>query len=203
VLGAGLFENRWTRFGEPGGRALTGFVAIGDAYMETNPMYGRGCSAAFLEAHVLGDLLEQVTEPRKRVSRYYATAGAMLKPYYELSIATDRMYHLRARRSRGEPLTFGERVLNWGYEAAWMPAVSSSLVVAREMVKSAEMRELSSAGTRLAVVLQLVWSLIRALFGARPASPAATPQRIDLLRRLPPHEDDGVPGRVVEASLDQ
>jgi len=203
VLGAGLFENRWTRFGVSGGRELLGFVAIGDAHMETNPMYGRGCSAAFMQAHTLAEVLDSVAEPRERARRYYATTGAMLKPYYELSVATDRMYHLRARLSRGEALTFGERVLNWCYEAAWVPAVQSSLIVAREMVKSAQMREISSAGTRLGVVFQLMLALLRTLFGGRRAPPSdTTPRRIELLRRLPSHDEDGVPARAVEASLD-
>ena len=203
VLGAGLFENRWTRFGAAGGARLLGFFAVGDSYIETNPMYGRGCSAAFMEAHVLAEVLDATKEPAERARRYYANAGAMLKPYYDLSVATDRMYHLRARLSRGERLTPGERLLNWGYEAAWMPAVQSSMAVAREMVKSAEMRELSSAGTRLAVVFQLLLALIRTLFGARPASlPVAQPRRTELLGLLPAHEDDGVPAGAVEASLD-
>jgi 2-polyprenyl-6-methoxyphenol hydroxylase-like FAD-dependent oxidoreductase len=203
VLGAGLFENRWTRYGAAGGNKLLGFFACGDSYVETNPMYGRGCSAAFMEAHVLASVLMSVTDPDARARRYYETAGAMLKPYYDLSIATDRMYHMRARMSRGAPLTLGERVLNWGYEAAWMPAVESNLVVAREMVKSAQMREMSSAATRLAVVLQLVLALLRTLFGGQRAPDAVTPRRIELLHRLPAHQDDGVSAEAVRASADQ
>jgi 2-polyprenyl-6-methoxyphenol hydroxylase-like FAD-dependent oxidoreductase len=204
VLGAGLFENRWTRYGVAGGKALLGFFPVGDSHVETNPMYGRGCSAAFMQAHALSDVLTAVTDPVERAQRYYATTLAMLKPYYELSIATDRMYHMRARLSRGEPLAANEKLLNFGYEAGWMPALQRSMLVAKEMVKSAQMREISSVTTRLAVVFQLFFALLRTLFGVRPAPvDAPPPRRVEVLRLLPAHEDSGAPARVVEASLDQ
>jgi 2-polyprenyl-6-methoxyphenol hydroxylase-like FAD-dependent oxidoreductase len=197
VLGAGLFENRWTRYGTRGGRALLGFFPVGDSHLETNPMYGRGCSAALMQAHVLAEVLREVSDPEERLRRYYATTRTMLQPYFELSVATDRMYHMRARLSRGEPVTFGERLLNWAYEAAWMPAVQSSELVAREMVKSAQMRELSSLSTRLAVVYQLILALILTMLGRKRAAPAvAGPPRVELLKRLPAHVDD--PGKSPE-----
>ena len=190
VLGAGLFENRWTRYGIRGGRTLLGFFPVGDSHLETNPMYGRGCSAAFMQAHALADVLGAASDPAERVRRYYATTRTMLQPYFELSVATDRMYHMRARLSRGAPVTFGERLLNWAYEAAWMPAVQSSELVAREMVKSSQMRELSSLSTRLSVIYQLILALILTVFGRKRATPPpAGPPRVELLKRLPAHVD--------------
>jgi len=203
VLGAGLFENRWTRYGVARGKKLLGFFPVGDSHVETNPMYGRGCSAAFMQAHTLAEVLGAVTDPAERERRYCATTRALLKPYYELSIATDRMYHLRARMSRGAPLNPGEKLLNFAYEAGWQPAVKDSLLVAKEMVKSAQMREISSLTTRLAVVFQLFFALVKSLFGLRPRSTdAPQPRRVEVLRLLPAHEDGGAPGAPVEASLD-
>ncbi|HVW30298.1 MAG TPA: hypothetical protein VHC69_33300 [Polyangiaceae bacterium] len=203
VLGAGLFENRWTRYGAARGKKLLGFFPVGDSHVETNPMYGRGCSAAFMQAHALAGVLTAVADPAERARRYYATTQTLLKPYYELSIATDRMYHMRARLARGERLAGNEKLLNFGYEAGWQPAVQRSLLVAKEMVRSAQMREISSLTTRMAVVLQLLFALLRSLLGARAASPAeAPPRRGEILRLLPAHEDGGAPARAVEASLD-
>jgi 2-polyprenyl-6-methoxyphenol hydroxylase-like FAD-dependent oxidoreductase len=190
VLGAGLFENRWTRHGVSGGRDLLGFFPVGDSHLETNPMYGRGCSAALMQAHALADLLREVSEPAERIRRYYASTREMLQAYFDLSVATDRMYHMRARLSRGEPITAGERLLNWGYEAAWIPAVQSSELVAREMVKSAQMRELSSLATRLAVVYQLILALVLTVLGRRRRAAPAGPPRVEVLGRLPAHTDD-------------
>jgi 2-polyprenyl-6-methoxyphenol hydroxylase-like FAD-dependent oxidoreductase len=202
VLGAGLFENRWTRYGTRGGRALHGFFPVGDSFLETNPMYGRGCSAAFMQAHALADVLAAVADPVERARRYTTDVVTLLQPYYELSVATDRMYHLRARLSRGQPLTLAERLLNYAYEAAWMPAVQASTLVAREMVKSAQMREISSLGTRIAVGMELLFSLLRTWFGGRRAAVGAdVPPRREILGHLPAH-GDGAPAGAVEASAD-
>jgi flavin-dependent dehydrogenase len=205
VLGAGLFENRWTRYGVAGGKTLLGFFAVGDSQVETNPMYGRGCSAAFMQAHALADVLGSVGDPAERARRYYAATDEMLRPYYDLSIATDRMYHMRARLSRGEPLTPSEKLLNFGYEAGWMPALQRSLLVAREMVKSAQMREISGVTTRIAVMVQLLVALLGSLFRVRKgvSADAPPPRRVEILRLLPAHEDGGAPATVVEASLDR
>ena len=78
--------------------------------------------------------------------------------------------------SRGLPLTFAEKVLNYGYEAAWLPAAHASPVVARELVKSAQMREISNLGTRLAVVVELLVAFFRSFFGKR-APDSAGPRR--------------------------
>ena len=90
--------------------------------------------------------------------------------------------------SRGLPLTFAEKVLNYGYEAAWLPATHASPVIARELVKSAQMREMSSLGTRLAVLVELMVALFRSLFGKRGPD-SAGPRRADVLRRLPAHAE--------------
>jgi 2-polyprenyl-6-methoxyphenol hydroxylase-like FAD-dependent oxidoreductase len=187
VLGAGLFENRWTIYGAAGGRPLLGLFPVGDSFLETNPMYGRGCSAAFVQAHALADVLAATADPAERLRRYTTEVRRMLTPYYELSVATDRMYHMRARMSRGLPLTLGEKVLNYAYEAAWLPAAQASPVIAKELVKSAQMREISSLGTRLAVIIELFVALLRSIFGRRPRS-AAGLERADVLRRLPAHQ---------------
>jgi hypothetical protein len=121
----------------------------------------------------------------------------MLQPYFDLSVATDRMYHMRARMSRGLPLTFAEKVLNYGYETAWLPATQASPVIARELVKSAQMREMSSLGTRLAVAVELLVALLRSFFGKR-AKESAGPRRADVLRRLPAHTE-GNPATAEEA----
>src|SRR5262249_42876618 len=148
VLGAGEFENRWMRYGARGGRALHGFFAVGDSQIETNPMYGRGCTFAFLQAEALADALAVSTDPIARARRYAARCGALLKPTFDLSVTTDRMFRNRARVSRGESLGLGERLLKYLYERALVPATYRSPLVAREMIKGIQMRELSSARVR-------------------------------------------------------
>ena len=52
---AGL-RNRYRPLVDAHGRPLVhGFVAVGDAAVCTNPLYGRGCSLAFVHAFGLAD----------------------------------------------------------------------------------------------------------------------------------------------------
>jgi 2-polyprenyl-6-methoxyphenol hydroxylase-like FAD-dependent oxidoreductase len=186
VLGAGRFENRWTRYGVGGGRELVGFFPLGDSHIETNPMYGRGCASAFVQAHVFADVLAVVKDPGQRAQQYYQRTQQQLQSMFDLSVATDRMYHIRARHSRGLPLTLSERFLNWGYESGWLPAVNASPLVAREMVRAMQMREVSSLGVRLTVALLLIRTLTASIFRRkRPPPLPAPPPRAEFLRSLP------------------
>jgi 2-polyprenyl-6-methoxyphenol hydroxylase-like FAD-dependent oxidoreductase len=189
VLGAGRFENRWTQYAVAGGRELIGFFPLGDAHIETNPMYGRGCASAFVQAQILGEVLGELSDPRERTREYYKRTRQQLQVMFDLSVATDRMYHIRARHSRGLPLTLSERFLNWGYEAGWLPAVNASPLVAREMVRAMQMREVSSFGVRLSVALLLIRTLAGSFLGRKqPAQLPAPPPRSEFLRSLPAFE---------------
>ncbi|MBV8593024.1 MAG: FAD-dependent oxidoreductase, partial [Caulobacteraceae bacterium] len=57
VFAMGDLESRWRDLA-PGGRPLlrNGFL-VGDSLARTNPLYGRGCSFAMIEAHLLRDVL--------------------------------------------------------------------------------------------------------------------------------------------------
>lgn len=54
VFGMGDLHSRWrelvTKDGKP---AVTGFFSTGDTLVRTNPLYGRGCSFAAVEAHLV------------------------------------------------------------------------------------------------------------------------------------------------------
>ncbi len=186
VLGSGAFENRWTHYGGRGGLRLHGFFALGDSHLETNPMYGRGCSAAFIQAQALADTLAATSDPDARARRYYTRTRALLRPTFDLSVGTDRMFHMRAGLRRGDRLPLGARVLNYLYEAAWIPANYESVLVAREFAKAQQMREISSLGLRL----RMSWHILRSLFrtwlrGTPSPFLPVVPQHAEFLRRLP------------------
>src|SRR5262249_51370950 len=132
VLGAGAFANTWQRFGTAAGRELLGFLALGDAHIETNPMYGRGCSQAFVQAEALAEALAASSDPAERARRYYARVHAELYAVFVLSANTDRLYHVRAKLRRGQPVPLPDRVLSYLYDHAFMAANYESLLVARE-----------------------------------------------------------------------
>jgi 2-polyprenyl-6-methoxyphenol hydroxylase-like FAD-dependent oxidoreductase len=183
VLGAGRFENRWRRFGQGGGRQLSGLFALGDSQLQTNPMYGRGCASAFVQAEVLAQVLRESSDPATRAQRYYARSHQLLQPYYELSVATDRMYRTRARLRRGLPIPAGERLFNTAYEKAWLPATYTFPLAAREFLKSVQMRPISSLGVRLQMVGLIFIAGVRSLF-KQFKLPNVTPPREDFFRRL-------------------
>jgi 2-polyprenyl-6-methoxyphenol hydroxylase-like FAD-dependent oxidoreductase len=184
VLGAGRFENRWTRYGEKGGPALLGFFPVGDSHIETNPMYGRGCASAFVQAEVLSELLQSELDPAERARAYRDRTRTLLQPYFDLSVATDRMYRARAKRKRGQAIPVADRVLNHVYESVWLPAVHQSPLLAREFLKSVQMREASGPWLQLAMLLHMLAIWIKGWFRRATHAPESRP-REEFLRSLP------------------
>ena len=192
VLGAGGFENRWIRYGARGGRALRGYFALGDSQIETNPIYGRGCASAFVQAKVLAETFAATRDPSQRPARYYRRTRALMQAHFDFCVQTDNMFRSRGRASRGERVPWFERALQWAFERIWSPAIEQSSLVAREMIKAMQMRELSSVSLRLAMVAHIFASFARARMGMscalRPSEPLGPP-RAELLEALPPASD--------------
>ena len=58
--------NRIRHFVVDGEPLVTGFAALGDASVCTNPLYGRGCSLAMVHAELLADALDVHPDPGSR-----------------------------------------------------------------------------------------------------------------------------------------
>jgi 2-polyprenyl-6-methoxyphenol hydroxylase-like FAD-dependent oxidoreductase len=190
VLGAARFENRWTRYGT-GGKAILGFLAAGDSQMETNPVYGRGCTSAFVQGDVLATVLAATRDPRERSRRYYAKTRELLLPHFNFSVRTDHMLHSRSKQSRGLPIPAADQFVRHAFEVAWIPAMNASPLVAREMLKAIEMRELSPLGVRFAVLFQLMWHFFLSFFRReKPPALFVGPPRAEFLSHLPAPKPD-------------
>ena len=80
--------------GEP---LVAGFHAVGDAHTCTNPLYGRGCSLAMVQAQVLADAVAERPDdgggagPTRR-------RGTEIHPWYRAAVAQDEM-NRQARRA--------------------------------------------------------------------------------------------------------
>ena len=85
--------------GEP---RVLGLHAVGDAHTCTNPLYGRGCSLAMVQAHLLADALEDhgLDHPARAVA-YEASTAAEITPWYRAAVSQDRMGR-RARAAAAE-----------------------------------------------------------------------------------------------------
>jgi len=99
----GGLVNRIRRFVDDRGHPLvTGFHAAGDSHTCTNPIYGRGCSLALVQAVALVDAV--AAHPHDAVARavaYEAACREQTEPWYRVSVQTDRARQARYRW--GEP----------------------------------------------------------------------------------------------------
>lgn len=85
--------NRRRRFLDEHGRPrVLGMHAVGDAHTCTNPMYGRGCSLAMVQATLLADALAaEPTDAVERSMAYERACEREITPWYEAAVAQDRM----------------------------------------------------------------------------------------------------------------
>jgi 2-polyprenyl-6-methoxyphenol hydroxylase-like FAD-dependent oxidoreductase len=99
VFGMGDLRSRWREFVAPDQRATLGFFAVGDSLIRTNPLYGRGCSFAAVEAYLLRDVLDETAEPATRARLYDLRVKAELTPYFDDMRRQDRSAIRRARQA--------------------------------------------------------------------------------------------------------
>ena len=99
VFGMGDLSSRWREFVAPDRRATLGFFAAGDSLIRTNPLYGRGCSFAAIEAFILRDVLEETADPAARARLYDLRVKAELTPYFDDMRGQDRSAIRRARQA--------------------------------------------------------------------------------------------------------
>jgi len=101
---AGLI-NRTRRYLDDQGRpAVLGFHAVGDAHTCTNPLYGRGCALALVEAVELADAMAACPgDPTGRAVAYETACASQVAPWYELSVQMDKMGADPAGLSAGPP----------------------------------------------------------------------------------------------------
>jgi 2-polyprenyl-6-methoxyphenol hydroxylase-like FAD-dependent oxidoreductase len=89
---------RFTRDGEP---LAVGLSAVGDAHTCTNPLYGRGCSLAMVQANLLADAIAaHPTDQLTALRTFEATSTREIEPWYHASVLSDRQGRLAADRER-------------------------------------------------------------------------------------------------------
>ena len=85
--------NRIRRFTDEHGEPLVvGFHALGDAHTTTNPLYGRGCSLAAVQACLLADAFAaHPDDPVARAAAYEAGNALEVEPWYESAVQMDQL----------------------------------------------------------------------------------------------------------------
>jgi 2-polyprenyl-6-methoxyphenol hydroxylase-like FAD-dependent oxidoreductase len=118
----GGLVNRIRRFVDGDGQPLvTGLHAVGDAHTCTNPLYGRGCSLAFVQAGELVDAF--AAHPRDPVARAVAFEGSCartVEPWYHATVQMDAAGRAaeEARQANGEQAGGAADILTAVFAAA-------------------------------------------------------------------------------------
>jgi 2-polyprenyl-6-methoxyphenol hydroxylase-like FAD-dependent oxidoreductase len=93
--------NRERRFLVDDQLVVSGFTAVGDAHTCTNPLYGRGCSLAVVQADLLADALAaHPGDTDAALLAYEADSASQIHPWYLASVLSDRQTRAWAERER-------------------------------------------------------------------------------------------------------
>lgn len=189
VFGMGDLHGRWrdliTAESKP---SVLGFFCLGDALVRTNPLYGRGCSFAAVEAYIIRRVLEAAQDPAERLKLYDAALRTEIRPFFENMRDQDRVAIRRAQ----EALTpnfkprLKARLAKSFAEDGIQVAVRSDIGLMREALRGFHMLEHPSAWLKKpANMLRVLgyWARGRkANAAAYPPKPG--PDREDLMRGL-------------------
>jgi hypothetical protein len=133
---AGL-RNRYRPIVAGGAPIVTGFVPVGDAAVCTNPLYGRGCSLAFVHAFGLADALRATGADLDAFAREFgAFTERELVPWFRSAVVQDEQARMLAEgapadASPDDPRAFMQSVFRDGL----LPAMRTSPVVFRAFLR--------------------------------------------------------------------
>lgn len=188
VFGMGQLFARWRDLMPNGKPALLNFFPIGDAYVRTNPLYGRGCSFAFVEAQGLKQAINTHTDPTERLAAYVAYAEKEVRPYYSDMLKQDAQ-GIKASHALLTPKTkpsLRAKITKSFIQDALMIALRSDIILFRDFVRGFHMIAPSDQwikNPRAIVKILSAW-----LRGKRRNAslypPKAGPKRADMFNHL-------------------
>jgi 2-polyprenyl-6-methoxyphenol hydroxylase-like FAD-dependent oxidoreductase len=168
--------NRRQRFVVDGAPVASGVVALGDAAIHTNPLYGRGCSLGMAHAYACADLF--TGDPRQLALELDEWARAELDPWYRASVTQDLE---NQRAARGEvPSDDPMRSL---MRDGLMPAVRSDPTVFRAFLRVLNLLDPPDAMISNPEVTGRILEVWQAR-GERPEPPADGPSQDEMLSIL-------------------
>lgn len=185
---AGL-RNRCRPLVDDDGPLVTGFVAVGDASVCTNPLYGRGCSLAVVHGFGLAGTLRSHGSDLDAIAREHAAfTERELVPWFRSAVFQDT--HTRellepgddtgsASESTDDPRAFMHAVFRDGL----MPAMRTSPIVFRAFLRWFNLLVTPDALVSDAAVVGEVFAAFHAR-DERPSLLPAGPDRDELLAEL-------------------
>ena len=97
VFGMGQLISRWRHIVQDATPLTLNFFPLGDTLIRTNPLYGRGCSFAAVQAEILRDVLNSAQNPGQKAIAYDAQVTEQIKPFYRDMVTQDQNAIRRAR----------------------------------------------------------------------------------------------------------
>ena len=103
----GLINRRVDYLDDQGRPLVLGFHAVGDAHTCTNPLYGRGCSLAMVQATLLADALadhpgDGAEVLTARAVAFEQASETEIRPWYRAAVNQDRLNRQAAQERAAE-----------------------------------------------------------------------------------------------------
>ena len=199
---ARLLNRRRSFLDDDGAPVVQRFVALGDAHTCTNPLYGRGCSLAFVHASLLGrslddhedDAVELVRDferaPVELVRDFERATRSEITPWYRAAVAQDASNRRATDPATGgsgssgaDPAVPAGDFLRDVLRDGLMPAVRTDPVVLRAFLRSFNLLQPPEQLMADSDVIARVMAVYQAR-DERPAEPSPGIERSELLARL-------------------
>jgi 2-polyprenyl-6-methoxyphenol hydroxylase-like FAD-dependent oxidoreductase len=179
----GLLNRIRTFVDDEGRPTVLGFHAVGDAHTCTNPLYGRGCALALVQAVLLADALAAHPDDlAARAAAYEAGCTREVTPWFDVSVQMDKLGADPAGFAGGVATSDGAKQM-----AAVFVAAATDPIIGRAMVRfwnlMATPAEMMSDPELIARVMAVM-----ADPDAYPVPPREGPTRAELLDVLTPEE---------------
>ena len=141
VFAMGNLKSVWRTTMKDGAPQVLNFFATGDAAVRTNPLYGRGCSAGVVHAHILRAAMDATDDPKERAIIIERETRAALRPYYDVMVKQDLQSIRRAKNERNPSYKprLKARIVKSFIEDAITPATRGDLAVARASARAFHM----------------------------------------------------------------
>ena len=188
VIGMGDLVSRWRDMVVDGKPAASGYFALGDTLVRTNPLFGRGCSFAAVSAQSLRKVLDAHSDPTERAIAFHEAIKTELRPFYLNQRQQDRAAIKEARRALtpGARAKLRTRLTKSFIKDGIEIAIRSDTKLLREALRGFHMLEHPDAWLRrprnLGGVLYY-WARGKRR-NAAAYRPDPGPERKDMLRRL-------------------
>ena len=160
VFGMGDLKSRWRSTVKDGKPIALNLFFAGDGLTRTNPLYGRGCSFAAIEAWMIADALAVSTDPAARALAYQTAVDEGLRPYFRAMRDQDRQAIRRARNTLDPAYRPGlkAKLMKSFAEDAIAPAIRSDPALLRAFMRGFHMLEPSTAWLKRPATLASVLS---------------------------------------------